>query len=615
MEGVVSISGTTMTMTVDATGGSGTFASWTIGATGSQGAQGSQGTQGNKGGVRYTFSAIGADSDPGAGNFRYNAITAVSTTFIYIDAVDNLGNDMTNWILSFDDSSSSVKGQLTIIGNTINDVNIFNVTGSVVTAVGYYKIPVSFVGGSTPSPADTAFMMLSFSRTGDLGTQGATGATGSTGATGAAGTNGTNGTNGAGVPVGGTANQVLAKIDATNYNTQWVTAISLAGNNAFTGANTFQSISGVTSFYSASTQDGINIVGRNGGSTSLRASIVPTTLTASRTITLPDATGTVITTGNLSSITSVGTLAGLTSSSRIWAQTDLRVGNASSTVLSSDAFALIVTPQGYTGLPVRIGEHYSIASVGTQNSQFTVFAGPATGGEVIFKRASNTTIASLNSNGLYLSEGWLRTYGTRGWYSETYGGGIYMDDVNTVKVYNGKAFYAPSSISSGNNISAVGSISAGGMIGLSGAGIAYYGSTIGGGSANQIGFRWTNPYVNCTVDNVISAPSANFSDRRLKTNIKTLTNGIELVRQLRCVTYNPLDVIGFEEETFEPIIGDLDPYDEMLGFIADEVQEVYANAVNGIGNNLKSIDNVQILSMAIAAIQQMDQRLQLLENK
>jgi hypothetical protein len=37
---------------------------------------------------------------------------------------------------------------------------------------------------------------------------------------GAAGTNGTNGT---GVPTGGTANQVLAKIDSTNYNTQWVT--------------------------------------------------------------------------------------------------------------------------------------------------------------------------------------------------------------------------------------------------------------------------------------------------------------------------------------------------------------------------------------------------------
>ena len=32
-----------------------------------------------------------------------------------------------------------------------------------------------------------------------------------------------NGTNGQGVPAGGTTGQVLAKVDATNYNTQWVT--------------------------------------------------------------------------------------------------------------------------------------------------------------------------------------------------------------------------------------------------------------------------------------------------------------------------------------------------------------------------------------------------------
>ena len=45
------------------------------------------------------------------------------------------------------------------------------------------------------------------------GDTGETGATGATGATGPAGT---------GVPTGGTAGQVLAKIDSTNYNTQWV---------------------------------------------------------------------------------------------------------------------------------------------------------------------------------------------------------------------------------------------------------------------------------------------------------------------------------------------------------------------------------------------------------
>lgn len=37
------------------------------------------------------------------------------------------------------------------------------------------------------------------------------------------GTNGTNGTNGQGVPTGGTTGQVLSKVNATDYNTQWVT--------------------------------------------------------------------------------------------------------------------------------------------------------------------------------------------------------------------------------------------------------------------------------------------------------------------------------------------------------------------------------------------------------
>ena len=54
-------------------------------------------------------------------------------------------------------------------------------------------------------------------------TQQVIGATGDAGATGPAGTNGTNGTNGVGVPVGGSTGQVLSKIDATNYNTQWTT--------------------------------------------------------------------------------------------------------------------------------------------------------------------------------------------------------------------------------------------------------------------------------------------------------------------------------------------------------------------------------------------------------
>lgn len=59
----------------------------------------------------------------------------------------------------------------------------------------------------------------------------------------------------------------------------------------------------------ASGQDGIQLAGRAGGTGSATVKLIPTTLTANRTLTLPNVDGTVITTGNLSSITAVGILA------------------------------------------------------------------------------------------------------------------------------------------------------------------------------------------------------------------------------------------------------------------------------------------------------------------
>ncbi len=61
---------------------------------------------------------------------------------------------------------------------------------------------------------------------GNDGAAGATGATGPQGIQGIPGNDGAAGATGPGVVVGGTANQVLSKIDSTNYNTQWVTPAS-----------------------------------------------------------------------------------------------------------------------------------------------------------------------------------------------------------------------------------------------------------------------------------------------------------------------------------------------------------------------------------------------------
>jgi hypothetical protein len=60
-----------------------------------------------------------------------------------------------------------------------------------------------------------------------------------------AGAPGTTGTNGVGVIIGGIANQVLAKIDSTNYNTQWLSlaTVSTTGN--------YSSLIGTPSAYTA----------------------------------------------------------------------------------------------------------------------------------------------------------------------------------------------------------------------------------------------------------------------------------------------------------------------------------------------------------------------------
>lgn len=109
-----------------------------------------------------------------------------------------------------------------------------------------------------------------------------------------------------------------------------------------------------------STQDGVIVTGRAGGTTSLRVTIAPTTLTASRAVTLPDAAGTVVldtatqtltnktlTAPVISSISNTGTLTLPTS-------TDTLVGRATTDTLTNKTLTTpsIGTPT-LTGTPIE----------------------------------------------------------------------------------------------------------------------------------------------------------------------------------------------------------------------------------------------------------------------
>jgi len=108
------------------------------------------------------------------------------------------------------------------------------------------------------------------------------------GAVGATGADGTPGTNGQGVPTGGTAGQVLAKIDSTDYNDHWVapnigivTNVSSADANATVANPTTTPVISVVSAPKLATARTINGVSFDGSAniTVADATKVPTTTT------------------------------------------------------------------------------------------------------------------------------------------------------------------------------------------------------------------------------------------------------------------------------------------------------------------------------------------------
>ena len=68
---------------------------------------------------------------------------------------------------------------------------------------------------------------------------------------------------------------------------------------------------------------------------------------------------------------------------------------------------------------------------------------------------NRTVRCHINGNGdLYLDGGWLRTYSSRGWYSQTYGGGWHMQDTTYMRCYNGKTVYTSGAFLAGGNVTA-----------------------------------------------------------------------------------------------------------------------------------------------------------------
>jgi hypothetical protein len=128
----------------------------------------------------FNFSTTTTDADPGAGIFRLNNAAPGSATAAYIDNVDSDGVTATGVLDTWDDSTSAVRGVLTIRSKTNATIrHSYKVTGSVVDGTGYRKLTLAYVGGSGTLTNGAAHWLF-FDRTGDNGSGDVTGPASST---------------------------------------------------------------------------------------------------------------------------------------------------------------------------------------------------------------------------------------------------------------------------------------------------------------------------------------------------------------------------------------------------------------------------------------------------
>jgi hypothetical protein len=163
------------------------------------------------------------------------------------------------------------------------------------------------------------------------------------------------------------------------------------------------------------------------------------------------------------------------------------------------------------------------------SSNYSSYAVPLSGGTM--SGQLNGTVGSF-SGAVYASN-WFRSYGQTGWYNETYGGGVWMEDATWVRVYNSKAFYVA------NEIAATGNIT------------AYY------------------------------------SDERLKTKTGSLDNAVAKIQSLNGFTYVENDLareLGYKNNK------------QQVGVSAQEVQAVLPEAVSLAPADYETLEDGSIVS-------------------
>lgn len=206
-------------------------------------------------------------------------------------------------------------------------------------------------------------------------------------------------------------------------------------------------VTGLAASATINTTDATNIT--SGTLPSARLSGSYTGITAVGTLTTGSIPATLLTgtiasarlSGSYTGITSVGTLGSLSSSGTISGLIitgdDTYSPSISLKGWSTDGgWAAVESNRGYlllghpssTGVYLRSFSTSAAVRIGA-NNQDTLTLG------------YDGAYYTATINGLAYCNNWWRSTGNSGWYSETYGGGIWMTDTTWVRTYNNKSFY------------------------------------------------------------------------------------------------------------------------------------------------------------------------------
>lgn len=150
----------------------------------------------------------------------------------------------------------------------------------------------------------------------------------------------------------------------------------------------------------ASTQDGIQLAGRAGGTGSATVKLIPDVLTLNRTFTLPNVSGTAITTGNLTDITATGTV-----TSGTWSGSFGSVSGANLTTLNASNLS-----SGTVASARVSGSYTSITRVGTLDCTQNAFINDTSG---VFGMTNTTATGTGNA------AHWLLIFGAYFLYRNT----------------------------------------------------------------------------------------------------------------------------------------------------------------------------------------------------